>query len=82
LSGKLKFNPEITRVKLNPEQAVLSCQCVANSWQVSGSIELSNAGDSPGCYVPERAGYYTGSCSTHGSNTVMDSSQTANDIGS
>jgi len=24
---KMKFRPEITRVKLNPEQAVLSCSC-------------------------------------------------------
>lgn len=24
---KQKFNPEITRVKLNPEQAVLACSC-------------------------------------------------------
>jgi len=24
---KMKFRPEITRVKLNPEQAVLSCNC-------------------------------------------------------
>lgn len=27
MSRKPKFNPEITRVKLNPEQAVLSCTC-------------------------------------------------------
>ncbi len=25
MSRKRKFNPEITRVKLNPEQAVLAC---------------------------------------------------------
>ena len=27
MSRKPKFNPEITRVKLNPEQAVLTCTC-------------------------------------------------------
>lgn len=27
MSKKPKFNPEITRIKLNPEQAVLSCIC-------------------------------------------------------
>jgi len=27
MSRKPKFNPEITRVKLNPEQAVLACTC-------------------------------------------------------
>jgi len=28
---KLKFRPVITRVKLNPEQAVLACACYDNS---------------------------------------------------
>ncbi|MBU0878035.1 MAG: hypothetical protein KKD55_00305, partial [Candidatus Omnitrophica bacterium] len=28
---KMKFRPEITRVKLNPEQAVLSCTCYDDS---------------------------------------------------
>ena len=27
MGGKPKFRPRITRVKLNPEQAVLSCSC-------------------------------------------------------
>lgn len=27
MSKKPKFKPEITRVKLNPEQAVLTCDC-------------------------------------------------------
>lgn len=27
MSRKLKFKPEITRIKLNPEQAVLECIC-------------------------------------------------------
>ena len=27
MASKPKFNPKITRVKLNPEQAVLSCTC-------------------------------------------------------
>jgi hypothetical protein len=26
--SKPKFKPEITRVKLNPEQAVLQCNCI------------------------------------------------------
>ena len=32
---KLKFKPKITRVKLNPEQAVLACTCwnVGNNWE-------------------------------------------------
>jgi len=35
---KPKFRPRITRVKLNPEQAVLACQCydgfATNAWAV------------------------------------------------
>ena len=27
MSRKLKFRPVVTRVKLNPEQAVLACNC-------------------------------------------------------
>lgn len=27
---KSAFNPEITRIKLNPEQAVLTCTCFAS----------------------------------------------------
>ena len=27
MAGKPKFDPEITRIKLNPEQAVLVCEC-------------------------------------------------------
>lgn len=32
MSRKPKFNPLITRVKLNPEQAVLVCQCATAGW--------------------------------------------------
>ena len=32
MSRKAKFNPEITRVKLNPEQAVLVCQCATDGY--------------------------------------------------
>ncbi|MBU1810845.1 MAG: hypothetical protein KJ629_06870, partial [Candidatus Omnitrophica bacterium] len=28
---KMKFRPEITRVKLNPEQAVLTCECFSGN---------------------------------------------------
>lgn len=27
MERKLKFKPKVTRIKLNPEQAVLSCTC-------------------------------------------------------
>lgn len=37
MSKKLKFKPAVTRIKLNPEQAVLACNC----WQ-GGYIYESN----------------------------------------
>jgi len=30
MSRKAEFRPEVTRVKLNPEQAVLTCNCYNN----------------------------------------------------
>jgi len=41
MSKKLKFKPVITRVKLNPEQAVLACVC-STGWY------LFNAGAGTG----------------------------------
>jgi len=35
MKSKPKFRPKITRVKLNPEQAVLACSCYANLLQLS-----------------------------------------------
>jgi len=35
MARKLKFKPEITRVKLNPEQAVLNCNCHGTGWRLS-----------------------------------------------
>lgn len=33
MSKKPKLKPEITRVELNPEQAVLACTCYYTGWQ-------------------------------------------------
>ncbi len=30
MGRKAKFDPEVTRIKLNPEQAVLACSCSLN----------------------------------------------------
>lgn len=39
---KPKFKPVVTRVKLNPEQAVLTCTCSSNGYvKVSGSGSVS-----------------------------------------
>jgi len=37
MGRKAKFNPEVTRIKLNPEQAVLSCSCSKNGKAVGAS---------------------------------------------
>lgn len=35
MAEKNKFKPEVTRIRLNPEQAVLICLCYNTSRQVS-----------------------------------------------
>lgn len=30
MKAKPRFNPVVTRIKLNPEQAVLACSCYSN----------------------------------------------------
>ena len=42
MARKLRFKPTITRVKLNPEQAVLSCACYACDHRVAGGSYWSN----------------------------------------
>ena len=39
---KLKFKPVISRIKLNPEQAVLSCSCYGNSLVIRATGRTSN----------------------------------------
>ena len=50
----MKFRPEITRVKLNPEQAVLTCNCYSTSLLTShaGGLWLMRLGSEGGgfCY--------------------------------
>jgi hypothetical protein len=43
MSRKLKFKPVITRVKLNPEQAVLMCECYSTGkkYLVGGTLGTS-----------------------------------------
>ena len=42
MKKKPRFNPEITRVKLNPEQAVLFCQCYSEGLYVTtGRVEAT-----------------------------------------
>ncbi|MCX5694548.1 MAG: hypothetical protein NT014_05455 [Candidatus Omnitrophica bacterium] len=46
---KLKFKPEITRIKLNPEQAVLSCSCYDVGMQATESGSSLANGDADNC---------------------------------
>lgn len=60
--SKPKFNPKILRVKLNPEQAVLSCSCFDISAIPTGS---HNSGELACAIGPAPANkYYTGACAT------------------
>ena len=52
---KPKFKPEITRVKLNPEQAVLACACYDSRNAYGGVAPTSRASTSVCNYsVPSR----------------------------
>lgn len=50
MSRKPKFNPEITRIKLNPEQAVLACDCYSDGWKSGGG----GGGWKTICNMPQR----------------------------
>ena len=43
MGRKPKFRPEITRVKLNPEQAVLACSCWQGTYMRGRAEETSFA---------------------------------------
>ncbi len=42
MAGKIKFNPIISRVKLNPEQAVLQCTCFRGFYRSRNSRTRTN----------------------------------------
>ncbi len=52
MGRKPKFKPEITRVKLNPEQAVLTCFCYNTGYWggVFGNITIA-----PSCFVASKS---------------------------
>ncbi|MEW6170019.1 MAG: hypothetical protein AB1472_00415 [Candidatus Omnitrophota bacterium] len=46
---KPKFEPEITRIKLNPEQAVITCNCITTGYgTLTGRKSYSYCGTSKG----------------------------------
>jgi hypothetical protein len=44
MTKRKKFNPQITRVKLNPEQAVLACPCYDTGWDGQGDPHPAQQG--------------------------------------
>ena len=60
---KPKFRPEISRVKLNPEQAVLVCDCYTSNWRIKylfrGGWRLRSLYPTTTAYCyPGRSNYY------------------------
>ena len=51
MSKKPKFRPEITRVKLNPEQAVLTCACYDVSRRMTQAGDPFYPGRHPACFT-------------------------------
>ena len=52
MAGKLKFKPIISRVKLNPEQAVLACDCYGWSGGVWGAVSSRGGSNATYCDAP------------------------------
>ncbi len=49
MSPKPKFKPEISRVELNPEQAVLTCDCYNHGRVSHGPFGRGTVGDQANC---------------------------------
>ncbi len=43
MKKKTRFNPVVTRIKLNPEQAVLSCACYNTGNQAGAAVPASTS---------------------------------------
>ena len=55
MGRKPKFKPEIRRIKLNPEQAVLHCQCWDNHVQWTGETGTAVASSYTNCAAGARS---------------------------
>jgi len=71
MSRKPKFRPEIRRIRLNPEQAVLFCVCYSGSRRWSATLNLSDISNPNGhpflCNPHGRAGSsHHGACGAIG----------------
>lgn len=66
---KPKFKPVITRVKLNPEQAVLTCTCMSRNTRWTGG-DHTMWGPTQGpdiCHRPDRGPMFNTATCTHSS---------------
>jgi len=69
MKSKPKFNPVITRIKLNPEQAVLACSCYTNrrAYEQYGYGYPTMVKRSNVCFKNTRRTFY---CNVRGSSSV------------
>jgi hypothetical protein len=70
MGRKPKFKPVITRIRLNPEQAVLLCDCYDTGVDMGSLVETDgiNPGTQQGCIkLTKNIGYKGTSCSGTGS---------------
>jgi hypothetical protein len=73
MKPKPRFNPVITRVKLNPEQAILACACwMSGSYASSGTRNTTSTRNSANfCFGTTRRQYPPASWSTVGRNRAV-----------
>lgn len=64
---KPKFRPRISRIKLNPEQAVLVCTCWTTGTRMFYASYLAIALPSPACFTsPRDIAYQSSICGVGG----------------
>jgi len=62
MSRRPKFKPEITRIKLNPEQAVAVCSCYDSGQQVMVSAYSFSVAKKLGCVANQKSHVYDVRC--------------------
>lgn len=58
MGKKSKFRPKITKIKLNPEQAVLSCICHTSGWILANGVHGSTPSSQHVCSEPDPRIYF------------------------
>ncbi len=78
MSRKPKFKPVITRIKLNPEQAVLSCNCYDTRVSFFNTLYWNPNAPSTMCqgsYKSKSSSVIPGACGASGSSIAVTYSQ-------